>query len=161
MIIVSDTSPITGLICIGELILLQKLYLEVIIPQAVYDEILLLEGYEIDLGEFKKADWIQVKNPKDLKMVAQLSNVLDSGESAAIALAIELKADYLAIDERKGREIARSMDLNIIGLIGIIIEAKVQGFINSAKIYFDRLRTEAGFYIKENLYQQILTELGE
>mgnify|MGYP001767929126 CR=1 FL=1 len=50
---------------------------------------------------------------------------LDGGESEAIALAIELSADLILIDERKGTEAARRLGLTTIGVLGVLLEANV------------------------------------
>ncbi|MEO1255858.1 MAG: DUF3368 domain-containing protein, partial [Bacteroidota bacterium] len=74
-----------------------------------------------DLSKFRNSDWIHIQDPLDLKMEKGLRDSLDAGESAAITLAKELNADYLAIDERAGRRVAKSLGIKIIGLVGILI----------------------------------------
>ncbi len=56
----------------------------------------------------KDFDWslIRVLKPKDSDKVDAVSADLDRGESEALVLAVELKADLLLIDEASGREIA-------------------------------------------------------
>ena len=76
-------------------------------------------------------------------------------------LAIELRADALLIDEKKGRKIAQEYGIIITGLLGIFIEAKKEGFINKVKPTLDRLIFEAGFRISPKLYQAILEKVGE
>ncbi|MEM6263009.1 MAG: DUF3368 domain-containing protein, partial [Bacteroidota bacterium] len=150
-----------GLIIIGRLSLLNELYIEIIIPTAVKDEILKLEIYGIELTEFYQAEWISIQDPVDAEMEIGLQAYLDKGESAAITLAYELSADILIIDERAGRKIAKSLDINIIGLIGILAQGKESGIIPRVKPLLDRLRTEANFYISEKLYDEVLKGLEE
>ncbi|MEZ4776179.1 MAG: DUF3368 domain-containing protein [Bacteroidia bacterium] len=90
-----------------------------------------------------------------------LRESLDAGEAAAITLAKELNADYLAIDERAGRRIAKSLGIKIIGLVGILIRAKEANLIENVRPILDQLITEANFYIGEKFYQQIIENLGE
>ena len=94
-------------------------------------------------------------------MLTELSNVLDPGESEAIVLAVEKKADYLVIDERKGRKIAVQYGLKITGLLGVLGKAKAKGIINEVKPYLDDLVLISGFRVSKNLRKQLLDDLGE
>jgi len=67
----------------------------------------------------------------------------------------------LLIDEQQGRIIAQRMGLNVTGIIGVLINAKSQGLIDSVQPYLDQLRSEANFYISEKVYQQALLLSGE
>jgi len=77
---------------------------------------------------------------------------LDSGESEAIVLAKELDADFLLMDEIKGRKIAKEFQIKTIGLIGVLIKAKEMKIIYSVKEILEELRNTAGFWISQNLY---------
>ncbi|WP_254449403.1 hypothetical protein [Anabaena sp. UHCC 0253] len=103
MIIISNTSPISNLAAIGQLTLLQQLYGKVIIPQAVYQEILASGSTDPGTLALQTLDWIQVIPVTNIVLVQTLQTILDPGEAEAIALAVELNADRLIIDERKGR----------------------------------------------------------
>ena len=106
MIVVSDTSPITNLAAIARVDLLQQLYEKVVIPSAVYRE-LTMAGEEIPGSrEVQTFDWITVRSVSNSEFVVALQNQLDEGEAEAIALAIELKAEWLLIDEELGRRVA-------------------------------------------------------
>jgi predicted nucleic acid-binding protein len=85
----------------------------------------------------------------------------DEGESEAIALAVELEAELLVIDERLGRDTARHFGLNFTGLIGLLVDAKHKGLIDEIKRYLDELRNVFGFRISESLYRRVLTDEGE
>ncbi len=86
---------------------------------------------------------------------------LDPGESEAITLAIELQSDYLLIDERLGRRAARQRGVRIIGLLGVLKEAKSKGFVESVKPLLDAMIGSASFWIGEDLYKQFLRDTGE
>lgn len=161
MIIISDTSVISNLIQISRLQILSSLFGEIIIPTTVRLEILQLEEYGISLEQFRNASWIKTQDPVDINMERGLRESLDAGEAAAITLAKELNADYLAIDERAGRRIAKSLGIKIIGLVGILIRAKEANLIENVRPILDQLITEANFYIGEKFYQQIIENLGE
>jgi predicted nucleic acid-binding protein len=127
LIVVSDTSPLLNLIRIGHLVLLRALYHEVTIPPAVHDELVAtLEGSPL-ADVTTSASWLRVIEPVDRRRVAELGAELDAGESEAIVIAQELGSDLLLMDERKGRQIASSLGLNTVGLLGILVEAKRTG----------------------------------
>ncbi len=100
MIIVSDTTPFSNLLQIGELELLPTLYQQIIIPTTVFSELKILEKRGFSIQNGINAGWIIIKAPKSYEVVNELLTFLDQGESEAIALAIELQADYLLMDEK-------------------------------------------------------------
>ncbi|MCG8329252.1 MAG: DUF3368 domain-containing protein [Chitinophagales bacterium] len=157
MIIVSDTTALSNLIQINKLQLLQHLYSEVIIPTSVYDELYVLVDLEIITKEILDQDWIIIRSVKNTEQVNDLLKVLDIGESEAIILAQELKADYLLIDEKEGRLIATKKRMKIIGTLGILLKAKQKNLIKSVVEEMDKLR-QIGFWINDSLYLKI-TEL--
>ena len=153
MIIVSDTSPLTALLTIGEEEILQRLFGEVVIPKAVLNELLLNHSI--------LPDWLITKAVTDEKEVRRFAILLDAGEAEAIELAKELHADRLLMDERKGRRIAIQEGIPVIGLLGVIILAKKKGLIPSVGILLGRLESEAGFYLSSDLKAEALRTIGE
>lgn len=139
MIIVSDTSPISNLLRIGQLSILKNLYSCVIIPQRVYQELRELTKFGIDFTLIESADWIKTQVILDQVLALTLLSELDPGEAEAIVLAIELKADRLLIDERIGRKIAKRYGLNITGLLGILVAAKQNSLIPEIKPLLNQL----------------------
>jgi len=109
----------------------------------------------------QEANWIKIRETQNASLFMALKLQIDPGEAEAIALAIELKADLLLIDERIGRQTAQHFDLPIMGLIGVLSLAKRKGLIESIKPVLDRLMNEAKFRIRLELYQQILNNEGE
>ncbi|WP_017301502.1 hypothetical protein [Nodosilinea nodulosa] len=117
MIIISDTSPISNLLRIGQLPLLQELYGSVVIPESVYAEIRALESFGIDTSWLVDTEWIVIRPVGDQALVERLKGELDPGEAEAIALAIELKADRLLMDERLGRQVAQRLNVTDVSPI--------------------------------------------
>ena len=157
MIVVSDTSTITNLYQVGRLDLLRSLFGTVIIPPAVRRELYRIEGQAV---EIEKLGWIQTEYPKNQSLISELLDELDLGESEAIALAIELKAEYLIIDEYKGREIADKKGVKIVGLLGVLIAAKTDGHLEAVMPLIDKIQLN-GFRLNRSLINKVLTALGE
>jgi len=153
MIIVSDTSPITALLAVREADLLTKIFGEVLVPPAVHSE--LLRAHQ-DLPV-----WLRVQTLQNQAKARVYSQSLDLGEAEAIALAEELHADHLLIDERKGRRLAQQQGVPILGLLGVILIAKKISLIPSARHLLDRLEREAGMYLDQELKNTALRTVGE
>lgn len=163
MIVVSDTSILSALAITDYLILLPAIYGRVLIPPAVADE--LKRGSEDDprIGLVLCANWIEICQASDRQLVENLQNEchLDRGESEAIALALEIKAEQLLIDERLGRREAVKRGLSITGLLGILLVAKHRGLVGEVKPIMNKLIEEANFRVSNNLYVQLLLIAGE
>lgn len=162
MTVVSNTSPISNLAAIGQLSLLQQVYGRITIPQAVADEIAKVATIYTQAASVPQQDWIKIQSVNDVMTVARLrGEKLDAGESEAIALALEIGAELLLIDEQLGRKLAVREGLNITGLVGVLLEAKHQGFISKIKPVVDALMIQARFRISSQLYTEILRLAGE
>ena len=125
MIIVADTTPIITLMKLQRLDLLEKLFDTVLVPNAVYEELVSNSNYLIEAQMVVKCPFLKRLEVSDRQSIKILREVigLDAGESEAIALAEEKHADLLIIDERKGRRVAKQMELKITGTIGILLQA--------------------------------------
>ncbi len=164
MIVVSDASVLIALARIGHLDMLPTLFGKVFIPRAVAREIEVggKDGSEL----FKQAEWIHIVDLRSLELTEKLSsphrnNVkLDKGEAQAIALALELDADYLLIDERRGRRVAESLGIDLIGVLGVLALAKRKGLLPEIRPALDALR-RVGFRISDDLYRFVLEEADE
>ena len=161
MIVVSDTSPINNLAAINQLHLLQQLYGTVVIPEAVYQELTDPDFPVAGAKEVQTFTWIQIRAVEDRTMVKALSSELDPGEAEAIVLALEMKAEQVLIDERRGRMIAARLNLHYTGILGVLVEAKSQGFISTVKPLLDDLINKAGFWVAEPLYKSVLRLVNE
>lgn len=159
-IVVSDTTAITHLAKIDALNILHKLYTEILIPKAVFDELFQVKRTQPGALSVMNSTWIKVVEVKNRAIVDKLTRRLDLGESEAIALSVELQSDVLIIDEVAGRDVARKLGRNIIGMVGVLLEAKKQGHIQSVKPYLDKLRN-TGFRMSAELYQMALNASQE
>lgn len=102
MKVVSNTTPLIGLASIGRFDLLRQLFGELIIPQAVFDETVVVGKKEGGAKrEVSSAGWVKVVSIKDQLAVEVLLDELDRGEAEVIVLARELDAGWVLMDENK------------------------------------------------------------
>jgi len=161
MSIVSNASPLINLARIGKLDLLRQLYHELTIPNAVWHEVVVEGAGQPGADQVKNAVWIKTQAATNKHLVRALQQELDEGEAEAIALALEIGAELLLMDERLGRETARHLGLRFIGLIGILVEARHKDLIGAIKPHLDALRDQAGFRVGDALYTRVLRDEGE
>ncbi len=159
--VVSNASVLINLARIGHLGLLQHLYGELTVPEAVWHEVVVAGAGYPGAQEVRDATWIRVRKVQNRQLVQALQQDLDAGEAEAISLAIENEAELLLMDERLGRQTAAHFGLRCIGLIGVLIEAKRKGLLQAIRPYLDALRDIAGFRISENLYSRVLQDEHE
>lgn len=164
MIVVSDTSPITNLAAIAQLDLLQQLYTRLIIPTAVYNEMVEVDKVVPGAVEVQTLSWIETQAVADAQRVTDLQTSqenIDLGEAEAIILAVELKADLLLMDERRGRALATSYGLSVTGLLGVLLQAKRNNLISTVKPLMDQLIEQVDFRVSSQLYITILQSASE
>ena len=161
MIVVSDTSPILNLSRIGRLDLLPRLYQRVLVPPAVASELTASAEDLPSAPNLLALPWLSVENVIDISRVRALRTELDAGEAETIVLALERNASLLLVDERRGRRIASTAGLRVMGLLGVVAAAKQAGLIEAAKPVIDDLIHQARFWVAKSLYDEVLAELDE
>jgi hypothetical protein len=161
MNIVSNASPLIALVRIGQLDLLRQLYSEIIIPEAVWHEVVVEGADQPGAEAVSSASWIVRRTVMNRPLVHGLQQELDAGEAEAIALAVEIDDALLLMDERLGRDTARHFGIRYTGVVGVLIEAKHKGFVQAIQPLLDALRDLAGFRVSEALYRRVLQDEGE
>ncbi len=156
MIVVSDTSALSNLAIVNHLWLLEAIYQTVIIPDVVATE--LAAASKPTISTILQLGWIQTQSLTNSQLANQLQQErgLDAGEANAIALALELQADDLLIDESLGRQEALRLGLSIIGILGVLLVAKQRSLIPQVQPVMDTLIDQAGFRVSSQLYQRVL-----
>lgn len=163
MIVVSDTTPLISLLKIERIGLLEKLFGQVLIPQAVFDELTADEHFKFEADQIRRKQFIKVKavkNPESASILKRATG-LDQGESEAIILTDEQNADVLLMDEAKGRAVSFQMGFRIMGTIGILMAAYEENELTADEVRecVEGLQ-KAGRHISQKHYQMLLDKLN-
>ena len=154
--VVSNSTPLIALSRIGRFHLLRELFGEVSVPTAVYDEVVSAGSGRAGEAEVENAQWIITHEVKNKDLVAFLRISLDAGEAEAIALAKQISADLVLLDDNDGRNIAGLVGINLTGTIGILLRY-YQGHRIDFKEALDELLAH-GFRLSKIEYQKILAQ---
>ena len=167
---VSDSTSLIVLSKIGKLHILQKLFHQIHVPRAVFQEVTEGRPGRLDpkLREgthaIQSAHWIKVRDVADRSLVDLCRTTLDLGESESIALAKELDAELLIIDERKGRAMAEKLKIRFTGTLGVIVKAKQTGILSeveSTLMQVTSLQGVGGFHVSSDVIATVLKLAGE
>jgi predicted nucleic acid-binding protein len=153
MIVVADSSPLHYLILLEQVDLLRHLYSEVLIPQAVVTELTSPAApSEVRTWVSNPPAWLTVM-PVTAEEMAKISESLDDGERAAIALAETVRADLVLIDEAAGRAEARRRKLRVTGTVGVLRVAAEMGLVDVPDVL--RRLEATNFYVDEDLLRSV------
>lgn len=155
MIVVADTSPMLHLGRIGRLDLVPTVVGRVTIPRTVWGELVQAGTRPEVVAALHAVDWIDVVDDPVSQDLG-----LDAGETAAILLAEVLRADALLIDERRGRAVAATRGIAVIGTLGILAGARRAGALERAAPIVAELRAD-GFWLSDELVAEFLRGLAE
>ncbi len=159
MIVVSDAGPLIYLGAVGHLDLLRLMFGHVLVPEAVWREVVDLGAGRPGSNETRAATWLVVTHANQ-EAARQLQGQLDPGEAEALALAVELQADHLVIDDQAGRRLAAELGVSIVGSLGILVRAKRLGHIEAVRPVVEAM-IELGFHATTDLVDTVLALAGE
>lgn len=160
MNVVSNSSPLIALGRIERLDLLAALYTAIVVPAAVYQEVVVQGASQPGAATLANAEWLHVQSVQHEAGVQYLLATLDQGEAEAIVLAQELRADWLLLDELKARVTARRLGINVIGVAGTLVLAKKQGLLPAVRPLLDSLLSHR-FRISRRVLHATLVAAGE
>ncbi len=161
MIVVSNTTPLIGLASIEQFDLLRQMFGELTIAQAVYAEAVLAGREEGGAKrEVTGAAWIKTITVRDRLAVEVLLDEMDLGEAETIVLARELHADWVLMDEKKGRRKLEQMGMPKIGTLGVLLKARQAGLLTAIRPDIERLRRQ-GFSVSQAVTDAVLAAAGE
>jgi uncharacterized protein len=137
---------------IGRVELLRELYGEILVPDAVVDEVARHPTADLEAG--LASGWLRRVTPSNRARVAQIERDLGGrGEAQVIGVALELESAIVLVDERAVRAYARSRGLQVRGTLGVVLHAKRRGLIDRATPVLDELR-RSGFWLDEATYRK-------
>jgi len=148
--VVDNSTPIIALRGIDRLDVLRTLYGNIVIPEAVRDELVVKDAQAL-----AGTNWIKVKPITNIAAKETFITSLHDGEVEVMILAKELNADLVVIDDGLARRHAMYQGLTITGTIGVLIRAKKEGVIDSLRSVLDEL-IEFGFYVSEAVINEAL-----
>lgn len=160
MTVVLDSSALITLARIGRLDLLHRIVGVIHVPNAVFEEVVQKGAGRPGSAEVAEARWIHRHNVRDTASAEGLGGRVGRGEAEAIALAKELGADILVIDDAVARRLAEAEGRRVVGLPGFLIYGKQQGLVAAIKPVLDDMRA-AGFFLDESHYHLLLRQAGE
>jgi hypothetical protein len=151
---VVDASPLIFLAKLERLALLHQSSSEVYVPPQVLTEIRAQRDPSVGAIEQAVQNWLRVKAPR------REGSEAATGEAAVIALALELDADRVVLDDLAARRWARREGLRVVGTVGLLLAARLRGEISDLQAEIERLRAH-GFRASDELVRGVLEEAGE
>jgi predicted nucleic acid-binding protein len=156
--VVSNTSPLRYLIAVGQADLIAYVFKEVLIPPAVFIELTHPSGDDKVRRWIEQCPvWLQVQKLQT-QPALELFSTLDRGESEALQLALETRADFVLMDERLGRTVGASLGLTVIGALGLLRESYRQCFLREPLAVLDQMK-RIGFQLSQHLYREFQQEI--
>lgn len=154
-LIVADTGPLIALARLDRLELLTTLFSEVHLPQTVLSEATRKGEYaDTELIHSFAMAHTQVEATIDNALSRHLLKILDEGEAQALVMAKELDCGVL-MDEKRGRQVARHQGIPVVGVLGVLLQAKREGHIGELKSMVLRLQ-DSGYRLSEGLVEAVL-----
>lgn len=153
MIVVSDTTAISNLLQVGCAELLPDLFERVLAPPAVLQELKAWHRHP--------PVWLEIVPVRDNTQTEKFSHLVHRGEAEAIALALEVRPDWILLDDSDGRQVAREAGLPILGLMGVLLLSKKKGLLQEVGPLMDRLQNDAGFFLSRKVRAEVLRLAGE
>ena len=163
MIVVSDATPLISLMKASLLWLLEPLFQEVLIPEAVYRELTTNHKFQEEASQIINCRFIRVVSVnKGIADDLRNASGLDQGESEAIAYASENNADVLLMDEARGRQAAKALNLYVMGTIGVLLFAHEEGLLTRLDVEqaLDCLK-KANRHIGDDLINYALSKISK
>ena len=161
-VVIANTGPLIALARVEELDLLRRLYRRVVVPPAVHTELAIdsnRPGAKVLAGVFA-AGWADVAAVTDASVRWELHQLLGPGEAEAIALAEQEDTRFLLIDDARGRRTARSREIPIVGVAGVLLAAKSRGELSVVGPVLDRL-SSVGYRLSPRLVAGTLLRAHE
>jgi predicted nucleic acid-binding protein len=158
--VICNTSPLLYLHQIGQLELLDRLYRRVWTTPGVVDELAVGAARGHDVPLVAELSWVTIERPSgEVSQVPALGD-LGRGEAEVIALATEWPNSLVILDEQAGRRVAASLGLRFTGILGVLLRAKKEGYLERVTPVLARLR-ETTMWLSDAVIRMVCEEAGE
>jgi predicted nucleic acid-binding protein len=158
--VVVNTTPLIALSHIGQLDILKKMYGEILIPNAVYNELSAKPDSICKIEVENSKDWVRIEEIKNQMAKSMYKTQLHEGEAEVMILAQEVNADLVIIDDANAKKHAKYLKLPVTGTLGVMIKAKQNGYVDRLKPML-QMMIENGIYISQDLVKLCLKQVGE
>lgn len=160
-IVVSNSTALINFATIGRLDILHALFRELTIPVAVWDETVVKASRYSSARRIRESAWIKTRKAHGNTIMNLMAGKLDVGEAEAIALALEIRAELILLDETPARETAGKLGMHFTGTVGCLVMAKRMGIIERIKPLLNKIVTDARFWIAQDLFRTVLRDNDE
>lgn len=158
---VSDSSPLILFSAIGRLELLHEVFGEILVPPAVWREIVVRGAGRPGANELQEVDWIRQQSPTSPMLSVVRRAGIDDGETEAIALALSMRpAATVILDDVPARRVALNAGLDVTGTGGAVVLAKQFGLVSIVGPTLRELRA-AGLYLSDSTLRRFIELAGE
>lgn len=158
--VIVNTTPLIALSHVGQLNLLKELYGEIIIPQAVFEEVSVKVDSVCKKEVDSSLDWIRVEKIRNQMAKDMYKTQLHEGEVEVMILAKEVAADVVIIDDANAKKYAKYLKLPVTGTLGVLLRARQMGYVDKLEPVL-RQMVEKGIYISQSLIELCLKQAGE
>jgi hypothetical protein len=162
--VIADSSAFIHLGAIGRMPLLRELFGQILVPPAVWQEVVEAgqgRAGEAELRQAVQEGWVSIETPPPSAVLPAGSPPLHPGEIEAIRLALSKPGSLLVVDELIGRAVATGLGLEVIGIVGLLVLARQRNLIANLEAELHRLRGPGRFRISHQLFQHALRLAGE
>ena len=156
-IVISNATPIISLCSVGYEFILKELFRHILIPQAVDME---LRSLDKPGSRFSDLKWVEVVSVQNEEVIVFLRKDIDKGEAETIALAKQMNADVVIIDENAGYQIARHFGLPVVRTLSILNVAKDRKIISKIRPIVEQMVQRGRWYSKD-VIDKFLGDVGE
>lgn len=158
--VVVNTTPLIALSHVGQLSLLKKLYGEINIPEAVYEEVSVKTESVCKKAVDSSLDWIRVEKIKNQMARDMYKTQLHDGEVEVMILSKEIMADVVIIDDANAKKYAKYLKLPVTGTLGVLMRAKKEGYVDRLEPILQQM-VEKGIYLSQELIEFCLKQAEE
>ena len=156
-IVISNATPIISLCSVGYEFVLKELFHNILIPQAVDME---LRSLDKPGSRFSDLKWVEVVSVQNEEVIVFLRKDIDKGEAETIALAKQMNANVVVIDENAGYQIAKHFGLPVVRTLSILKVAKDKKIISKIRPIVEQMVKRGRWYSK-NVIDKFLGDVGE